>query len=144
MCPVIGCGDFCSSWVLLSPAPAACPADPVGRSSWGSHFLSLQVLRNRGVYENVKYVQQENFWIGPSSVSAVGLDCWRADGGLHAAAMPPQGPEPSPAGSLVLAAAMGWTSHGALPSLGTPDRGTPRSSPSLPCPGQSLPAPWLS
>lgn len=27
-----------------------------------------QVLRNRGVYENVKYVQQENFWIGPSSV----------------------------------------------------------------------------
>lgn len=30
----------------------------------------LQVLRNRGVYENVKYVQQENFWIGPSSVRA--------------------------------------------------------------------------
>lgn len=28
-----------------------------------------QVLRNRGVYENVKYVQQENFWVGPSSVS---------------------------------------------------------------------------
>lgn len=34
-------------------------------------FLSTsQVLRNRGVYENVKYVQQENFWIGPSSVRA--------------------------------------------------------------------------
>lgn len=30
----------------------------------------MQVLRNRGVYENVKYVQQENFWIGPSSVRA--------------------------------------------------------------------------
>lgn len=29
-----------------------------------------QVLRNKGVYENVKFVQQENFWIGPSSVSA--------------------------------------------------------------------------
>lgn len=28
------------------------------------------MLRNRGVYENVKYVQQENFWIGPSSVRA--------------------------------------------------------------------------
>lgn len=27
-----------------------------------------KVLRNKGVYENVKYVQQENFWIGPSSV----------------------------------------------------------------------------
>lgn len=28
-----------------------------------------KVLRNKGVYENVKFVQQENFWIGPSSVS---------------------------------------------------------------------------
>lgn len=31
---------------------------------------TFQVLRKRGVYENVKYVQQENFWIGPSSVRA--------------------------------------------------------------------------
>lgn len=31
--------------------------------------LILQVLRNKGVYESVKYIQQENFWIGPSSVS---------------------------------------------------------------------------
>lgn len=31
-------------------------------------LLTSQVLRKRGVYENVKYVQQENFWIGPSSV----------------------------------------------------------------------------
>ena len=30
-----------------------------------------QVLRNKGVYENVKFVQQENFWVGPSSVSSV-------------------------------------------------------------------------
>lgn len=29
----------------------------------------LQVLKNKGIYESVKYVQQENFWIGPSSVS---------------------------------------------------------------------------
>lgn len=31
-------------------------------------ILFAKVLRNKGVYENVKYVQQENFWIGPSSV----------------------------------------------------------------------------
>lgn len=36
----------------------------------GPGALFWQVLRNRGIYENVKYVQQENFWIGPSSVSA--------------------------------------------------------------------------
>lgn len=30
--------------------------------------LARQVLRNKGVYESVKYIQQENFWIGPSSV----------------------------------------------------------------------------
>ncbi|KAH0632110.1 hypothetical protein JD844_020173 [Phrynosoma platyrhinos] len=39
---------------------------PVGFSQ---HETVDSVLRNRGVYENVKYVQQENFWIGPSSVS---------------------------------------------------------------------------
>ncbi|XP_047290436.1 inactive rhomboid protein 1 isoform X4 [Homo sapiens] len=37
---------------------------PVGFSQ---HETVDSVLRNRGVYENVKYVQQENFWIGPSS-----------------------------------------------------------------------------
>lgn len=31
-----------------------------------------QVLRNKGVYESVKYLQQENFWIGPGSVRAQG------------------------------------------------------------------------
>ena len=31
----------------------------------------FQVLRNKGVYENVKFVQQENFWIGPGSVSTL-------------------------------------------------------------------------
>lgn len=82
--PVICCGDSCSSWELFSPVLAACPAAPAGKSSWGSHFLSLQVLRNRGVYENVKYVQQENFWIGPSSVSVIGWDIWWAVRGIHA------------------------------------------------------------
>ena len=44
-----------------------------------SYLLSTsQVLRNRGVYENVKSVQQENFWIGPSSVRA-----WRGGGGAR-------------------------------------------------------------
>jgi hypothetical protein len=39
--------------------------------TFGLIFLpTFQVLRKRGVYENVKYVQQENFWIGPSSVRA--------------------------------------------------------------------------
>lgn len=28
-----------------------------------------KVLRNKGVYENVRFVQQQNFWVGPSSVS---------------------------------------------------------------------------
>lgn len=32
-------------------------------------FLYFQVLRNKGVFENVKFVQQQNFWLGPSSVS---------------------------------------------------------------------------
>lgn len=35
--------------------------------------MIIQVLRNKGVYENVKFVQQENFWIGPSSVSCLWL-----------------------------------------------------------------------
>lgn len=33
----------------------------------------MQVLRNKGVYENVKFVQQENFWIGPGSVRTKNL-----------------------------------------------------------------------
>lgn len=32
-------------------------------------FFYFQVLRNKGVYENVKFVQQQNFWVGPSSAS---------------------------------------------------------------------------
>ncbi|KAJ6655947.1 hypothetical protein lerEdw1_004532 [Lerista edwardsae] len=47
-----------------------------------------QVLRNRGVYENVKYVQQENFWIGPSSEALIHLGakfapCMRQDQQVH-------------------------------------------------------------
>lgn len=32
-------------------------------------FSFFEVLRNKAVYENVKFVQQQNFWVGPSSVS---------------------------------------------------------------------------
>lgn len=76
--PVTCCGDFCSFWELFSPVPATC--------SWYSHFFSLQVLRNRGVYENVKYVQQENFWIGPSSVSVI---IWGWQGAIYSSQIAP-------------------------------------------------------
>lgn len=45
-----------------TPPPPLAGADP---------GLAWQVLRNKGVYESVKYIQQENFWIGPSSVRAL-------------------------------------------------------------------------
>lgn len=34
-------------------------------------IFMFQVLRNKGIYENVKYVQQENFWVGPNSVGCL-------------------------------------------------------------------------
>ncbi|KAM6424381.1 inactive rhomboid protein 1 isoform 2-T3 [Liasis olivaceus] len=54
---------------------------PVGFSQ---HETVDSVLRNRGIYENVKYVQQENFWIGPSSEALIHLGakfapCMRQD-----------------------------------------------------------------
>uniref|UniRef100_H2S2B3 Inactive rhomboid protein n=1 Tax=Takifugu rubripes TaxID=31033 RepID=H2S2B3_TAKRU len=39
---------------------------PIG---FAQHSTSQLVLKNKGIYESVKFVQQENFWIGPSSVS---------------------------------------------------------------------------
>uniref|UniRef100_A0A4W4DSR1 Inactive rhomboid protein n=1 Tax=Electrophorus electricus TaxID=8005 RepID=A0A4W4DSR1_ELEEL len=54
---------------------------PVGFSQ---HETVDSVLRNKGVYENVKFVQQENFWIGPSSEALIHLGakfspCMRQD-----------------------------------------------------------------
>ncbi|KPP68959.1 inactive rhomboid protein 1-like [Scleropages formosus] len=54
---------------------------PVGFSQ---HETVDSVLRNKGVYENVKFVQQENFWIGPSSEALIHLGakfspCMRKD-----------------------------------------------------------------
>uniref|UniRef100_A0ABM5EZG3 Inactive rhomboid protein n=1 Tax=Pogona vitticeps TaxID=103695 RepID=A0ABM5EZG3_9SAUR len=58
---------------------------PVGFSQ---HETVDSVLRNRGVYENVKYVQQENFWVGPSSEALIHLGakfspCMRQDQQVH-------------------------------------------------------------
>ncbi|ELW68284.1 Inactive rhomboid protein 2 [Tupaia chinensis] len=43
---------------------------PVG---FAQHVTTQLVLRNKGVYESVKYVQQENFWVGPSSIDLIHL-----------------------------------------------------------------------
>ncbi|XP_023675751.1 inactive rhomboid protein 2 [Paramormyrops kingsleyae] len=43
---------------------------PVG---FAQHSTTQLVLRNKGVYESVKYTQQENFWIGPSSEDLIHL-----------------------------------------------------------------------
>uniref|UniRef100_A0A8C5GGN7 Inactive rhomboid protein n=1 Tax=Gouania willdenowi TaxID=441366 RepID=A0A8C5GGN7_GOUWI len=46
------------------------------------------VLSNKGIYENVKFVQQQNFWIGPSSEALIHLGakfspCMRQDEEIH-------------------------------------------------------------
>ncbi|XP_075575753.1 inactive rhomboid protein 2 [Pelecanus crispus] len=43
---------------------------PIG---FAQHVTRELVLRNKGVYESVKYIQQENFWIGPSSIDLIHL-----------------------------------------------------------------------
>uniref|UniRef100_A0A3Q3XB16 Inactive rhomboid protein n=1 Tax=Mola mola TaxID=94237 RepID=A0A3Q3XB16_MOLML len=58
---------------------------PVGFSQ---HETVDSVLRNKGVYENVKFVQQENFWIGPGSEYLIHLGakyspCMRQDKQVH-------------------------------------------------------------
>ncbi|XP_077057198.1 inactive rhomboid protein 1 isoform X1 [Siphateles boraxobius] len=58
---------------------------PVGFSQ---HETVDSVLRNKGVYENVKFMQQENFWIGPDSESLIHLGakfspCMRQDQEVH-------------------------------------------------------------
>uniref|UniRef100_A0A3Q2UXH2 Inactive rhomboid protein n=1 Tax=Haplochromis burtoni TaxID=8153 RepID=A0A3Q2UXH2_HAPBU len=55
---------------------------------FSQHETVDSVLRNKGVYENVKFVQQENFWIGPSSVTLIHLGakyspCMRQDQQVH-------------------------------------------------------------
>ncbi|XP_030638094.1 inactive rhomboid protein 2-like [Chanos chanos] len=43
---------------------------PVG---FAQHAVTELVLRNKGIYESVKYVQQENFWVGPGSEDLIHL-----------------------------------------------------------------------
>ncbi|XP_063816486.1 inactive rhomboid protein 2 [Pseudophryne corroboree] len=43
---------------------------PIG---FAQHTTTELVLKNKGVYESVKYIQQENFWIGPSSIALIHL-----------------------------------------------------------------------
>uniref|UniRef100_A0A665XC32 Inactive rhomboid protein n=1 Tax=Echeneis naucrates TaxID=173247 RepID=A0A665XC32_ECHNA len=43
---------------------------PVG---FAQHSSSELVLKNKGIYESVKYTQQENFWIGPNSEDLIHL-----------------------------------------------------------------------
>ncbi|MBN3314276.1 RHDF2 protein, partial [Atractosteus spatula] len=43
---------------------------PVG---FAQHATTELILRNKGVYESVKYIQQENFWIGPGSDALIHL-----------------------------------------------------------------------
>ncbi|KAM4524813.1 inactive rhomboid protein 1 isoform 1-T1 [Odontesthes bonariensis] len=54
---------------------------PIG---FTQHETVDSVLRNKGVYENVKFVQQQNFWVGPSSEVLIHLGakfspCMRQD-----------------------------------------------------------------
>lgn len=56
---------------FLEAAPWALSCPSLPSPAQGSLFCCpplRQVLRNKGVYESVKFIQQENFWIGPSSV----------------------------------------------------------------------------
>uniref|UniRef100_A0A8C8SW13 Inactive rhomboid protein n=1 Tax=Pelusios castaneus TaxID=367368 RepID=A0A8C8SW13_9SAUR len=43
---------------------------PIG---FAQHVTTELVLRNKGVYESVKYIQQENFWVGPGSIDLIHL-----------------------------------------------------------------------
>ncbi|KAM6897671.1 inactive rhomboid protein 1 isoform 3-T3 [Xenentodon cancila] len=58
---------------------------PIG---FTQHETVDSVLRNKGVYENVKFVQQQNFWVGPSSEALIHLGakfspCMRQDEEIH-------------------------------------------------------------
>ncbi|XP_026875330.2 inactive rhomboid protein 2 isoform X2 [Electrophorus electricus] len=43
---------------------------PVG---FAQHSVTQLVLKNKGIYESVKYVQQQNFWIGPGTEDLIHL-----------------------------------------------------------------------
>ncbi|XP_028674863.1 inactive rhomboid protein 2-like [Erpetoichthys calabaricus] len=43
---------------------------PIG---FAQHSTTELVLRNKGIYESIKYTQQENFWLGPGSDALIHL-----------------------------------------------------------------------
>ncbi|XP_034043281.1 inactive rhomboid protein 2-like [Thalassophryne amazonica] len=51
----------------------ACCTYGFARVGFAQHSTTELVLKNKGIYESVKYVQQENFWIGPSSEDLIHL-----------------------------------------------------------------------
>ncbi|CAL8309742.1 unnamed protein product [Boreogadus saida] len=114
---------------------------PVGFSQ---HETVDSVLRNKGVYENVKFVQQENFWVGPSSEALIHLGakfspCMRQDKEVHQLIQEKRARErgsgccvrndrsgclqtPQDECSTTLAVWVKWPQHSSAPSL----NGTPR------------------
>ncbi|XP_037319630.1 inactive rhomboid protein 1 isoform X2 [Pungitius pungitius] len=71
----------CVHLLVTALAVAVYGIAPVGFSQ---HETVDSVLRNKGVYENVKFVQQQNFWVGPSSEALIHLGakfspCMRQD-----------------------------------------------------------------
>ncbi|XP_061081155.1 inactive rhomboid protein 1-like isoform X2 [Conger conger] len=110
---------------------------PVGFSQ---HETIDSVLRNKGVYENVKFVQQENFWIGPSSEALIHLGakfspCMRQDQQVHQLIREKRGQESNSACcvrndrsgcvqtaadecSTTLAVWVKWPGHPSAPPLG--------------------------
>ncbi|XP_056433124.1 inactive rhomboid protein 1 isoform X2 [Gadus chalcogrammus] len=114
---------------------------PVGFSQ---HETVDSVLRNKGVYENVKFVQQENFWVGPSSEALIHLGakfspCMRQDKEVHQLIQEKRARErgsgccvrndrsgclqtPQDECSTTLAVWVKWPQHSSAPSL----NGSPR------------------
>ncbi|XP_075884346.1 inactive rhomboid protein 1-like isoform X4 [Nelusetta ayraudi] len=71
--------------LITSLAVAIYGIAPVGFSQ---HETVDSVLRNKGVYENVRFVQQQNFWVGPSSEALIHLGakfspCMHQDQEIH-------------------------------------------------------------
>lgn len=75
----------CVHLLITGLAVAIYGIAPVGFSQ---HETVDSVLRNKGVYENVRFVQQQNFWVGPSSEALIHLGakfspCMRQDKEIH-------------------------------------------------------------
>ncbi|KAJ7402429.1 Inactive rhomboid protein 1 [Pitangus sulphuratus] len=61
------------AFFLGETVTASVPTYGIAPIGFAQHVTTDLVLRNKGVYESVKYIQQENFWIGPSSIDLIHL-----------------------------------------------------------------------